>query len=300
MALHQRLGQARCVGDSGSGSASSCVAILVIAPADPSSMAGKRTGVSGRGNGRYVFKADLVADTSGRLEVVVRAWERPERGDLAAARRADTGEALRARLDTLPPGHPSSPGYRHVVDVTSSRPNVGQETPREHWAERGSGVPAVRRTEWADALATGAVERHGDGLIDERERVFLRGERAIAEALARSGAAVTALPEDHSLRRRQPDALVDGRVTEFKSLRPGATDATVNSRLLAAKAQAPNVVLDARGSGLVEDDAGQGIRRFLGSPWGGERYETILILGDGYVTEKVKGGERTHGDEQPA
>jgi len=42
--------------------------------------------------------------------------------------------------------------------------------------------------------------------------------------------------------RRQPDALVDGRVTEFKSLSRGASDATVKNQLRTAKGQAPNVV----------------------------------------------------------
>lgn len=46
--------------------------------------------------------------------------------------------------------------------------------------------------------------------------------------------------------QRQPDALVDGRVTEFKSLRPGATDATAKNQLRRAQGQAPNVVVDAQ------------------------------------------------------
>jgi len=68
--------------------------------------------------------------------------------------------------------------------------------------------------------------------------------------------------------RRQPDALVDGRVTEFKSLSRGASDATVKNQLRTAKGQAPNVVIDARGSGLAEDSAALGLRRFLGQSVG--------------------------------
>ncbi|HEV2373036.1 MAG TPA: hypothetical protein VGS19_12790 [Streptosporangiaceae bacterium] len=231
----------------------------------------------------------------------VRSWDGPDRGDPVEQGRTVAGD-LRARLDALAPNHPSSPGYSHrkAVDAASGQPGVDRTTPELTAAERRAEVAAVHRPEWADALAARAVERHGDGVLDERDRSFPPGERVIAEALAMRGAAVTALPEDHSLRRRQPDALLDGRVTEFKSLRPGATDATVNSRLLAAKAQAPNVVVDARGSGLAEADADRGIRRFLGSPWGGERYETILVLGDGYVIDRARGQERTHRDEQRA
>jgi Contact-dependent growth inhibition CdiA C-terminal domain len=135
------------------------------------------------------------------------------------------------------------------------------------------------------------VEREKRGAIDERFRPFPPDERAIAEALAGRGAIVVALAEDHSLRKRQPDAVVDGRVTEFKSLRPGATDATVKNQLLAAKGQAPNVVVDARGSGLDEGGAAHGLRRFQGGRWGPGHYDTILILGDGYAIEASKGEE---------
>jgi hypothetical protein len=129
------------------------------------------------------------------------------------------------------------------------------------------------------------VEQYGEGLIDQGARVFQPAERAIAEALALRGASVTALAEDHSLRQRQPDALVDGRVTEFKSIRPGATDATIKNQLRAAQGQAPNVVIDARNSGLDESSAAHGLRRFLGSPWAHGRYTSILVLGDDYVID---------------
>ncbi len=97
----------------------------------------------------------------------------------------------------------------------------------------GQEVPPGREGGAGDADLGG--ERCGEGIIDQRARVFQPGERAIAEALASRGAEVTALAEDHSLRQRQPDALVDGRVTEFKSLRQGATDATVKNQLRAAQ-----------------------------------------------------------------
>ena len=45
------------------------------------------------------------------------------------------------------------------------------------------------------------------------------------------------------------------------------------------------MVMEARGSGLEENSAGLGLRRFLGSPWGRGRYESILVFGDDYVIE---------------
>ncbi len=71
----------------------------------------------------------------------------------------------------------------------------------------------------------------------------------------------------------------------FKSIRAGATDATIKNQLRAAQGQAPNVVIDARSNGLDENSASLGLRRFLGSPWAQRRYTTILILGDDYMIE---------------
>jgi hypothetical protein len=189
-------------------------------------------------------------------------------------------DSMRERLDALPANHPSSPRFADgpaQVDVPaqpeSREPDAG--------LDRELGASDSGR----------AVERHGDGFIDERARVFQPAERAVAEVLALRGATVTALAEDHSLRQRQPDALVDGRVTEFKNIRPGATDATIKNQLRAAQGQAPNVVIDARNSGLDENAAALGARRFLGSPWAQDRYTTILILGDGYVIETASDKE---------
>lgn len=137
-------------------------------------------------------------------------------------------------------------------------------------------------------------ERYGDGLIDERVRAFPPRERATAEALAAAGAAVIALPEDSSSKQRQPDALVDGRVTEFKSIEPGGSDASIKNQLDTARGQAPNVVVDARGSGVDEDAADLGIRRFLGNPWGRDHFASILIIGDGYVLGNARREELGH------
>jgi hypothetical protein len=43
-------------------------------------------------------------------------------------------------------------------------------------------------------------------------------------------------------------------------------------------------VIDARGSGLREDEAQLGLRRFGGSPHG-NRMDAVLILGDNYRIE---------------
>jgi hypothetical protein len=179
---------------------------------------------------------------------------------------------LRERLDALPANHPSSPGF--TADATSAEVSGGQE--------------AVGECSQPDLERGGRdVERSGGGSVDQGARAFKPAELAIAKSLADRGAVVVALTEDSSVRRPQPDALVDGRVTEFKSLSPGATDAAVKNQLRVAYRQAPNVVIDARGSGLEENSAALGLRRFLGSPWGQGRYDSILVLGDDYMIETV-------------
>ncbi len=57
------------------------------------------------------------------------------------------------------------------------------------------------------------------------------------------------------------------------------------------------MVIDARKSGLGEATAALGVRRFLGSPWAQGRYETILVLGDGYEIETdASRSKEPHGD----
>jgi hypothetical protein len=122
-----------------------------------------------------------------------------------------TAEALQKRLDALPANHPSP----RFLEGQGRGPDQPGDSAGEVSGDKKQARPADL-----------AVERYGKGSIDQRARTFLPSERASAEALALRGADVTAFAEDHSLRERQPDAIVDGRVTEFKSLRPGATDAT--------------------------------------------------------------------------
>ena len=178
---------------------------------------------------------------------MVRHPDWPERGQRSEL------VSLRERLNALPANHPSSPGF--PTDAAPTDVTDRKEVAEEH-----------------DVPDRGRVGRDQDQFgaesVDQPDRAFLPAELAIAEALADRGAVVVALVEDSSVGRRQPDALVDGRVTEFKSLSRGASDATVKNQLRTAKGQAPNVVIDARGSGLAEDSAALGLRRFLGQSVG--------------------------------
>ena len=144
--------------------------------------------------------------------------------------------------------------------------------------------PAIERSEWQIPLIEGAVDRVGLGVVDERAKKFSPTERRIAEHLAANGAAVVSVSEGFGVCGRTPDSRVDNVPVEFKSLDPGASDRTVKAALNSAKGQARHAVIDARGSGLTEDEANVGIRRFRGTPHG-DRLDAVLIVGDDYIID---------------
>jgi hypothetical protein len=155
--------------------------------------------------------------------------------------------------------------------------------------DRVARIAAADRSEWQGPLSHAEVDRIGDGIVDERQRAFPAAERRIADYLAAAdGCAVVARVEDHGIRARKPDADVDGVATEFKSLRPGASDATVRGALNSAKGQAGHVVVDARGAGLAEDSAWHGVRRFVAAPFSG-KVDSIRVIGDDYDLQWKRG-----------
>jgi hypothetical protein len=182
----------------------------------------------------------------------------------------EPGSGLDERLNRLPPGHPSSPGYRSSEQVAQTKP--GRTDGRD---------AAARRPDWPQAPAQGQVERVGPGLVDERASQFSPRERRVANLLAGEGRAVVALHDGYGKHGRRPDAAVDGVWTEFKSLDPDASDKTVKAALTSAKGQARQAVVDGRHSGLSRDEADRGMRRFLGTPHA-HQLEAIRILGDDY------------------
>lgn len=66
------------------------------------------------------------------------------------------------------------------------------------------------------------------GTVDESAKPFSPKEKAIADTLAGEGKYVQAVPESKVPGVRSPDALVDRKPTEFKSLDPAATSGTVD------------------------------------------------------------------------
>jgi hypothetical protein len=186
-----------------------------------------------------------------------------QRGDnLSASGPAETRSRLEYRDDLL----------------LAARSEVRRE---QSWT---AAQPATERSEWRTVLHEGTVDRVGLGVVDERAKKFSPPERRIAEYLAADGLAVVSISEGFGIRGRTPDAYVDDVPVEFKSLDPGASDRTVKAALNSAKGQARHAVIDARGSGLDEDQAHSGIRRFSGTPYG-NRLDAVLIIGDDYTLD---------------
>jgi hypothetical protein len=101
------------------------------------------------------------------------------------------GAELARRLDRLPPGHPSSPGYGDGGSAASAERDPADQR-----------VPAARRPEWQEPLAQGI----GSGVVDERASQFSPPERRIAEVLAGEGRAAVAVHDGYGAEGRRPDA----------------------------------------------------------------------------------------------
>lgn len=183
----------------------------------------------------------------------------------------DSASQERRSADTPP----SDARQRSPDDRSEQRERREQTDGADRWQ------PATERPEWHGPLERGEVDRVGLGLVDERARRFPPRERKVAEYLAKGGPAVAARHEDHAMRRRQPDADVDGQATEFKCLDPDPSHGTVKQALKRGIGQASHIVVDGRDSGLSESDAQRGLARFLGTPEG-LSFATIRLLGDDF------------------
>lgn len=123
---------------------------------------------------------------------------------------------------------------------------------------------------------------NSSGSIDESERKFLESEKAIAELLKAEGQTVKALPETSS-GGRNADAEADGIRTEFKSIQPGSTSATVKNQInnsIRRGGQARNIIIDARDSGLTLAEANRGLERAKNISRG--KIDSVRIIGDDY------------------
>ncbi|MBB5159519.1 CdiA C-terminal domain-containing protein [Saccharopolyspora phatthalungensis] len=125
----------------------------------------------------------------------------------------------------------------------------------------------------------------GRGTIDESAGKFTPEERRLAERLAAEGKDVKKIPESTTPGLRTPDALVDGRPTEFKGFtKPDPNDLTLSRTLEGSSkkgGQAREIIIDATDKpGFTQEMATKGVERFLGKDIDG--YDKIRVIGDGW------------------
>jgi hypothetical protein len=156
-----------------------------------------------------------------------------------------------------------APAVEAAVGSVTAHAQEGRALSEAEEAAKAAEAAAVRKSVRVDEVSVG--------------RSFNSAEQRIVDLLESEGRQVTRIAEGT---KRTPDALVDGVPTEFKSLDPGASNATVKAALNDAKGQARDVVIDARGSGLTQAEAERGIRRFLGAH--PKRFDHIRIVADGF------------------
>jgi hypothetical protein len=114
------------------------------------------------------------------------------------------------------------------------------------------------------------------GALDESRRRLSHEELAAADVLVAEGHDVRSLAAGAG---PTADLSVCQRETEIKSLRPGATAATVTNALRRARRQGTDVLIDARSSGLSVVAAQRGVDSFA-ARFDRGRVERIRVVGD--------------------
>jgi hypothetical protein len=114
------------------------------------------------------------------------------------------------------------------------------------------------------------------GSLDESRRRLSHEELAAAQVLVAEGHDVRSLAVGAG---PTADLSVCQRETEIKSLRPGATAATVTNALRRARRQGTDVLIDARSSGLSVLAARRGVDTFA-ARFDRGRVERIRVVGD--------------------
>ncbi|GEM_PF-1298804 len=151
-------------------------------------------------------------------------------------------------------------------------------------ARIGEGFPTTKQAPWYPDDG----RKRPPGKLDESRRAFKwSSEKRIAEYLVSKGNLVAPAREGNRAdARRNADAFVNHRRTEFKALKPMANSRRAMRSIedsMRRGGQARNIVLDARGSGLSEQEARRTFDRVR--PLTRGRLRHILIIGDGYQVQ---------------
>ncbi|ASO22453.1 hypothetical protein FHR81_004190 [Actinoalloteichus hoggarensis] len=254
-----------------------------LAVAELSGLADELAGLAPRA--AVVLRGSAVADVAAVPALIERAV-----AELVSARGRyqDVNRRIHAYLAVHQVGGPADAGVGAVPPVRppvveeSSGPPGGLEPPRPLDGSRPPRPPVVsapRRP--ADTVTDDPATWPGVVREPPGDGSFTPEERAVAERLARlDPVEVVRHPESAE---RTPDALVDGRRVEFKTLLDADPDhrrvKNTLDRTVRRGGQADEVVIDARRTSLSSADAERGVHRFLRAPGNSRKLARISIWG---------------------
>lgn len=117
-----------------------------------------------------------------------------------------------------------------------------------------------------------------------RERKVAEREAKIDEYLSKEDREIQNNPlEGIEGTGRQGDRIIDGIMTEYKTLESGATSNTVKNVInnsIKKGGQARHIIIDARSSGLTTEEARAGLKRAMGISRG--KIDQIRVIGEGF------------------
>lgn len=184
-----------------------------------------------------------------------------------------SGPRLSAILDRLPPR--LNPMNYECCGLGSNFGNIRFRPPT---------TSASATTGTAEAATPEAVHS-AEAWTAPKPQFGSSHEQKLADLLKQRGHTVEPNPmEGVEGAGRQFDAYVDGTPTEFKSLQPGADSNRIRHRVnesIRRGGQSSDMIFDARGSGLTQEEAERGVRRAMGIARG--KIERITIFGDDYI-----------------
>jgi len=262
--------------------------------------------------GRIVVRGETVGPDEGRSRRMAQAdVDRVERRDLA---RTTGGRLTTDAGGVVTLAAPATALARAVV-----RPDLSAaaDAKRPWWSRLGRAIllggglvggpdaaalkalglraveSAATHTVYAAAERAGAdgVRAAGKLIVPLGAGKMSEAERSAAAYLVRSGHEVVRVPESTIDGSRSADFLIDGKRTELKTLSnvrsPDFTGAVIR-RIREAAAQAPNVLIDARGQAGMDEEAAQQILAIVYKSARDRGIAELRIIGKGFDDRMVR------------
>lgn len=119
--------------------------------------------------------------------------------------------------------------------------------------------------------------------IDDTTDALTKAEQQVVDDLVGQGKTIERIPKDPKAIDKTPDFIVDGVNTELKTLNNPNTSTGMKRIQEGFKQHADTVIIDARGSGLSAEQAGEIINRAKGKYPNGHLPGKVEIWIDGQV-----------------